>query len=86
VLGAIVSAVSFTDAITSQAAQEGIQLTLYRDLSAQIFDGHAYVNSLIRECDSNERYPRQLYIEPFIGYELVGSHSLAFGVVNTAVK
>ncbi len=81
-LGTIVSAVSFTDAVASQAAQEGIQLTLYRDLSAQLFDGHAYVNNLKRECDSNERYPMQLYIEPNIGYELTGPHSLAFGIVD----
>lgn len=80
--GTIVSSVSFSDAITSQAAQEGIQLTLYRDLAAQLFDGHAYVNSIIRECNANERYPIKLYIEPFVGYELTGSHSLAFGVID----
>ena len=70
--GTIVSAVSFTDAIASQAAQEGIQLTLYRDLSAQLFDGHGYARTIIRECESSERYPINLYIEPYVAYETTG--------------
>jgi hypothetical protein len=55
--GTMVSPVSFTDAITTQAAQEGIQLTFLRDLMAQLFDGHGYAKAIIRECESSERYP-----------------------------
>lgn len=80
--GTIVSAVSFTDAVASQAAQEGIQLTLYRDLAAQLFDGNSYAQSLIREIESNDRYPRLKYIEPAIAYEAVGVSSPAFEVLD----
>jgi RNA polymerase sigma factor (sigma-70 family) len=80
--GTIVSAVSFTDAITSQAAQEGVQLTLYRDLAAQLFDGHAYVKGLMEDCETNERYQMSLYIEPSIGYEIAGESSTAFQVIS----
>jgi RNA polymerase sigma factor (sigma-70 family) len=80
--GTIVSAVSFTDAVAAQAAQEGIQLTLYRDLAAQLFDGHSYVQALIREIESNERYQKFKYIEPMIGYEAVGDSSPAFEILD----
>ncbi|MGA2223909.1 MAG: hypothetical protein ABSH41_05645, partial [Syntrophobacteraceae bacterium] len=69
--GTMVSAASFTDAITAQAAQVGIQLTLFRDLAAQLFDGHVYAQNIIREVESNERYPLHLYIQPRLGYDLV---------------
>jgi RNA polymerase sigma factor (sigma-70 family) len=81
-VGAIVSAVSFTDAITAQAAQEGIQLTLYRDLAAKLFDGHAYAQALIREIESNEQYPKSKYIEPMIGHDAVGDSSPAFEILD----
>ena len=80
--GTIISGVSFTDAIAAQAVQEGIQLTLYRDLAAQLFDGHGYVRSLIAECESNEQYNISMYIEPYIGYETAGEKFRAFEVVG----
>lgn len=80
--GTIVSGLSFSNAVASQAAQEGIQLTLYRDLAAQLFDGHAYANNIIREAESNERYPRHLYIEPYIGYDIVGDGNPAFEIID----
>src|SRR6185369_5540386 len=81
-MGTIVSAVSFTDAVAAQAAQEGIQLTLYRDLAAQLVDGQGYAQSLIREIESNERYPKTKYIEPTIGYEAVGASLPAFEILD----
>ena len=45
--GTILSASSFTDAVASHAAKAGITLTLFRDLDAQLFDGHSYVQSLL---------------------------------------
>lgn len=80
--GTIVSGLSFTDAITAQAIEEGIQLTLYRDLAAQLLDGHAYAIGLIRECESNERYPINMYIEPLIGYEATGAAAPAFEIIS----
>ena len=80
--GTIVSGASFTDAVTAHAAREGIQLTLYRDLAARLFDGHAYAQNLLRECQSNTRYRIPLYIEPSIGYDTVGQGINAFEVVD----
>ena len=80
--GTMVSAASFTDAITAQAAQEGIQLTLFRDLAAQLFDGHVYAQNIIREVESNERYPLHLYIQPRLGYDLVSTSISAFKAVD----
>jgi RNA polymerase sigma factor (sigma-70 family) len=80
--GTIVSTISFTDAVATQAAQEGIHLTLYRDLAAQLFDGHAYAQGLVREIESNERYPKAKYIEPNIGYEALGDSFPAFRVLE----
>jgi hypothetical protein len=40
--GTLVSGIGFTDGVKAHAATEGIQLTLYRDLAAQLFDGHTY--------------------------------------------
>ncbi|MBU1180625.1 MAG: sigma-70 family RNA polymerase sigma factor [Proteobacteria bacterium] len=84
--GTMVSAVSFTDAITAHAAQEGIQLTLFRDLAAQLFDGHGYAQNIVRECETNNRYPIPLYIEPYIGYDLVGTSISAFKAVDEWLK
>lgn len=66
VQGTIVSGVSFSDSVVSHANQIGIQLITYRDLTAQLFDGHAYVKELIKECESNTRYSINNYIEQFI--------------------
>ena len=77
-LGTIVSGASFTSAVKSQAHCEGVQLTLIRDLAASLFDGHAYVARLIRDCESHERYPLEQYVETFIGYDISGeSHPSA---------
>ncbi|MFX0140071.1 MAG: TIR domain-containing protein [Candidatus Hodarchaeota archaeon] len=67
--GTIVSGTSFSDAVISNAAALGIQLITYRDLEAQLFDGFSYAKSLINECEMNSRYPIDLYIDQFIGYD-----------------
>ena len=85
-LGTIISGVSFTDAVTAHAAREGIQLTLYRDLAAQLFDGYGYAQNLLRECESNTRYRIPLYIEPSIGYDTVGQGTSAFEVIDEWLK
>jgi hypothetical protein len=85
-LGTIISGVSFTDAVTAHAAREGIQLTLYRDLAAQLFDGYGYAQSLLRECESSTRYRIPLYIEPSIGYDTVGQGINAFEVIDEWLK
>lgn len=64
--GTIVSASDFTDSATAHAAAIGIQLTLYRDLQADLFDGESYAHALKIECEQNELYSLQLYIEPTI--------------------
>lgn len=81
-LGTIVSGSTFTDAVTSHAHAVGIQLTLFRDLAAQLFDGHAYVRNLQRELSSNDRYNKNLYIEPFVSQELDSKPELAFEVIE----
>ena len=80
--GTIVSGLSFTDAIKAQAAEEGINLTLFRDLSAQLFDGHSYVHQLMREAESNERYRPSLFIEPLVGYEPLGESLPASNLIK----
>lgn len=80
--GTIISSTSFTDAIKSQAAQEGIQLTLYRDLAAQLLDGHAYAQNLIRYCETSDRYPMSLYIKPLMGYDASSENIPAFQVIS----
>ena len=70
--GTLVSGVTFTDAVYSHAAAIGIQLTSYRDLAAQLFDGNAYARNLIRECETNSYYPLASYIEQDINNELEG--------------
>jgi RNA polymerase sigma factor (sigma-70 family) len=80
--GTIVSGASFSDAIKAHAAREGLQLTLYRDLVAQLLDGHAYAATLIRECNSNERYPLSIYVEPSIGEDVSGSSYPALSVIT----
>jgi RNA polymerase sigma factor (sigma-70 family) len=75
VLGTIVSGVSFSDAVAAHAAAEGIQLTLARDLSAQLIDGNTYTTNLIRDCEADERYQLKLYVEPIIGDDSTGAGS-----------
>ena len=84
--GTIIAASSFTDAIRSQAHREGIQLTLYRDLAAELLDGHKYAQYLLRECESNERYSMELFIEPRIGFDLSGDSTPAFEVISEWLK
>jgi RNA polymerase sigma factor (sigma-70 family) len=80
--GTLVGGLSFSDGVRSHAAALGIQLTLFRDLSAQILDGPSYAQMLIREIESNERYRVQLFVEPTTGYETQGAGKLAFAVLN----
>jgi RNA polymerase sigma factor (sigma-70 family) len=80
--GTIVSAVSFSDAVAAHAHQEGIALTLFRDLSAQLLDGHQYVTQLIKACEENNRYPIRFYIEPSIGWEPSGESLTATSILK----
>jgi RNA polymerase sigma factor (sigma-70 family) len=81
VQGTIVSAGTFTDALKAHARTEGIQLTAYRDLAAQLLDGHRYARNLIRECEGSERYALDVYIEPNIGHEVAGASIAAFSAI-----
>jgi uncharacterized protein YjbI with pentapeptide repeats len=81
-LGTIVSGISFTDAVTAHAAAIGVQLTLLRDLSGQLLDGHGYARSLLRELEDNQRYPLPIYVEPSIGYDTVGDSMLSAEVIS----
>ena len=40
-MGSIVSGLTFTDAVRAHAASVGIHLIIFRDLSANLLDGHA---------------------------------------------
>ncbi|MEQ1870654.1 MAG: pentapeptide repeat-containing protein [Vicinamibacterales bacterium] len=82
VLGSIVSATGFSSGIRAQAAREGIQLTLFRDLEAELFDGHSYVQALLKECESNERYSLSLYVEPSAGYEVSDESVTASSILD----
>ena len=81
-IGTIVSGLSFTPAVAAHAAAEGIQLTLARDLAAQLIDGHAYTVNLLRELESDERYALAMYVEPAIGEEASGGSSPAFETID----
>jgi RNA polymerase sigma factor (sigma-70 family) len=81
-MGTLVSGVSFTDAVTSHAHAVGVQLTLFRDLAAQLLDGHAYVAQLLRGLESHERYPTALYVEQFVTYALGADTVAAFGMIE----
>ncbi len=82
VQGTIVSGVSFTDAVASHAAREGVKLTLYGDLSAHLFDGKGYARALLRECRGSDRYRMDFYIEPSVAYEITGEPLLANELVE----
>lgn len=82
-IGTIISASTFTDAVKSHAAKIGIKLTFYRDLQAQLLDGHTYVSNLLREFKTNTNYPVNYYIEPFIGYDTVGEGIRAFNILES---
>lgn len=81
-IGTIVSGVSFTPGVAAHAAAEGIQLTVARDLAAQLIDGHAYTVNLLRELESDERYALAMYVEPSIGDEASGASSPAFETID----
>ena len=81
-IGTIISNSTFTDAVTAHAAKVGIKLTLFRDLEAQLFDGHSYVQNLLRELRTNLSYPINYYIEPNIGYDTIGEDIKAFSIVK----
>lgn len=85
-LGTIVSGSSFTAAVASHAAASGVQLIGYRDLSAQIFDGHPYVNQLIQEQNGNERYRAERFVEPHISYDTKSAGLPAFRVIDEWLK
>lgn len=80
--GVIVGGLGFTDPVRSHATAGGIQLTLYRDLSAQILDGPSYAQRLVQEIEQDERYKPDLFVEPLIGHEARGEGAKAFDVVK----
>jgi hypothetical protein len=69
---AIVSVPGVDPRIAAQAANDAIGITLFHDLEAQLFDGHAYAAQLKKDCEENEQYSLALYIEPEIAEELRG--------------
>jgi RNA polymerase sigma factor (sigma-70 family) len=71
-LGTVVSGSSFTNEVRTHANAKGIQLTSYRELSAQILDAPSYAQALIREIEANERYRPQLFVYPLICHESAG--------------
>jgi len=81
-LGTLVAGLSFSGAVAAHAAAEGIQLTLYRDLAAQIIDGHSYAQVLVREIEGNDRYQPSVFVEPVIGYEPAGEGRKAFEIIG----
>ncbi|HEY6249629.1 MAG TPA: NACHT domain-containing protein, partial [Candidatus Angelobacter sp.] len=80
--GTIVAGLGFTDSVTAHASAKGIKLTSFRDLSAQILDGPAYANALLREIENNERYIPKLFVEPSIRYDPAGKGHQAFAVLS----
>ena len=80
--GTIISGTGFSDGVKAHALTEGIQLTLYRDLAAQLFDGHAYANTLIKECEENDRYPLGVFVESNVGNEIAGPAKPAFKLIH----
>lgn len=80
--GTIVGSTSFTEEVRAHALSVGIQLTLYRDLSAQILDAPSYAQALVREIGQNERYQPELFVEPNISYESRGEAQSAFQLLN----
>ena len=80
--GVIVSGLGFTDAVNSHAPSEAIQLTLYRDLSAQILDGPSYAQWLVREIQQNERYIPELFVQPHIAHDPRSEGIKAFEVID----
>jgi len=80
--GTIVSGTSFTNSIKEHAAAVGMQLTLLRDLAAQLFDGHQYARNVIKEVRSNELYPFDLYVEAHVGFGTKGGAELAFEFID----
>lgn len=65
-LGTLISGVGFTDAVTTHASKIGIQLTLFKDLEAQLFDGHAYATRLVDAATLEPRYNPDMYVRPSI--------------------
>jgi DNA-directed RNA polymerase specialized sigma24 family protein len=84
--GTIVSTSSFTDGVRSHATAVGIQLTLYRDLSAQILDAPSYAQALIREAKVNDRYCPDLFVDPVIGYNPSDEGKNAFEFLDQWLK
>ena len=71
-LGTVISGASFTNEVRTHANTKGIQLTSYRELSAQILDAPSYAQALIREIKANEHYQPQLFVDPWICHESTG--------------
>lgn len=80
--GTVVSGSSFTNEVRTHAAAKGVQLTSYRELSAEILDAPSYVQALVREINSNERYPLDLFVEPLIGHDSTGAGKTAFDLLD----
>lgn len=81
-IGTIVSGSTFTAAVAAHAAAVGIQLTLFRDLAAQLFDGNGYVRNLRSEFSNSTGYLKELYVEPFVLDEGNENEALAFETID----
>lgn len=80
--GTLISGVAFSDPVQSHAAAIGVQLTTYRDLSAQLLDGHTYAKNLVKEIESNTRYPLDFYTEQNVSYESSSESILASELIS----
>ena len=68
-LGTVVSGASFMEAVTKRAQSCGVQLITLRELSARLLEGRAYVERLVRELESDPKYPLATYIQPSIALD-----------------
>ena len=80
--GTLVSSLAFSGAVSSHSAAIGIQLTTYRDLSAQLLDGHTYARKLIQEIESNTQYRLEYYIKQDISYDRASENIPALDAVS----
>ena len=83
VIGTIVSGVSFSDIVSSNANKyHNIQLITFMELSSQLVDGFTYAQKLIKECESNSLYQIDCYIENFVRYEPDSKDYPAFNAIE----
>ncbi|MBD3338626.1 MAG: TIR domain-containing protein, partial [Candidatus Lokiarchaeota archaeon] len=68
--GTIVSNSNVSQTLIDQANKLGVQIVTYQFLSSQLFDGINYAKSIIKECETNDTYVLDRYVEQYIGYDV----------------